>query len=147
MSVLRMKTISGLSRKILLAVFILSGCASANPRTIYIRDSRIQARLAVSEAEKQRGLMFEDGLEENEGMLFIYEKEGSHSFWMKNMRFPLDIIWIGGDKRIVDIRENVPPCREECNTFAPSGPARYVLEVEAGFVKKRGLKVGDRLKF
>jgi len=80
-------------------------------------------------------------------MLFIFEKESLHSFWMKNMRFPLDIIWIDKDKKIVDIYKFALPCKDICKTITPSLKAKFVLEVNAGFVEKNNLKIGERLDF
>lgn len=80
-------------------------------------------------------------------MLFVFEKEEVQSFWMKNMKFPLDIIWIDKDKRIVDIKINVLPCNGSCAGLMPQAKAQYVLEVNAGFTEKNRVKVGDRVDF
>jgi len=89
--------------------------------------------------------MFRKGLAEDEGMLFIFDKEERHNFWMKNMEFALDIIWVGRDRRIVDIHQNVPPCRDECPGISPRAQAGFVLEVNAGFVRKNHIRIGDSL--
>ncbi len=108
----------------------------------------ITAELAVTEEQRQQGLMYREGMKENQGMLFIFEDEDIYSFWMKNMRFSLDILWLDASRRIVHIEENVPACPSDpCPSYAPSQPAKYVLELVSGSVKKHGLKLGDRLEF
>ena len=91
--------------------------------------------------------MFRGGLADNRGMLFLFPQENFYPFWMKNMRFPLDIIWIDKDKRIVDIKTDVPTCNQTCESLTPGDKALYVLEVNAGFAKKNEIKIGDRVSF
>jgi len=108
----------------------------------------VTAELAVTDAERARGLMFRKVINFDEGMLFIFEEEGYHSFWMKNTLIELDILWLGANKTIIHIEENVPPCREDpCPSYGPWQPAGFVLELKAGSVKKYGLKLYDRLEF
>jgi len=107
----------------------------------------VEAEIASTDIEKERGLMERETLAQDEGMLFVFQEEKIRAFWMKNMRFPLDIIWADADKRIVDIRENVPPCQESCPDIISEFPAKFVLEVNSGFVKKNKIKVGDTLEF
>ena len=97
--------------------------------------------------EKAIGLMYRDKLEYIGGMLFVLDERDSHSFWMKNVRFPLDMIWIDKRKKILHIDEDVPVCSNDCPGITFDGPVRYVLEAPAGFSKERKLKVGDVLKF
>jgi len=108
----------------------------------------LTAELAVTQEERARGLMYREKLEFDQGMLFVFEEEDFHSFWMKNMAIPLDLLWIDKDKRIVHIEQDVPPCREDpCPTYTSRIPAMFVLEMKAGSVKRRGLKILDRLDF
>lgn len=113
-----------------------------------IKDACIQAELAVSDYDHQKGLMHREMLPENTGMLFVFNSADIYPFWMKNMNFGLDIIWISEDKRIVDIKENVLPCQDlsqECVNLLPCCNARYVIEVKAGFVKEHKISVGDKV--
>ena len=104
--------------------------------------------LARSSREKAMGLMFRKELKSDQGMLFVFEEEGSYSFWMKNMKFPLDIIWINKDREVVFIEENVQPClRDECGKIEPDRKASYVLELIAGRVNEIGIKKGDGVNF
>jgi uncharacterized membrane protein (UPF0127 family) len=91
--------------------------------------------------------MWREKLEDKRGMLFIFPAEGQHGFWMKNMRFPLDIIWINREGNIVDIKENVPACRDVCLPFYPQKQALYVLEVKGGFCRKQRLRIGEYVNF
>ena len=96
--------------------------------------------------ESMRGLMFRKHLPGNAGMLFAYYDEKPRTFWMKNTLIPLDMIFVDGSSKIIEIKENVPPCaQDECPTYPSKEPAQYVLEVNAGFVQENGIKVGDRL--
>jgi uncharacterized protein len=108
----------------------------------------IVAELAVTNEERARGLMFRERIGSDQGMLFVFEEEGLYPFWMKNTLIPLDILWLGGDRRIVHIAADVPPCTAEpCATYGPEIPASFVLELKAGEARARGLKPGDRLEF
>ena len=91
--------------------------------------------------------MFRKYLPEDRGMLFVFEEEKIHSFWMKNMLFPLDIIWMDNHKRIVDIYKEALPCKDLCKTITPKAQAKFVLEVNSGFVEKNQLKIGDSVGF
>jgi YVTN family beta-propeller protein len=95
--------------------------------------------------EQSIGLMFRKSLEWNNGMLFVFEDESNLSFWMKNTYIPLDMIFVDKDFRIVDINQNAQPCIEEkhCPSYSSKQPAKYVLEVNAGFVKQNKIKIGD----
>jgi YVTN family beta-propeller protein len=96
--------------------------------------------------EYARGLMFRQHLPLNAGMLFAYNNEEPRTFWMKNTLIPLDMIFLDSNSKIVDIFENVPPCeQEQCPTYPSEQPAQYVLEVNAGFVNEKDIKIGDRL--
>lgn len=116
-------------------------------KEVCFQDVCIQAEIADTENKRKRGLMFREILSENQGMLFIFEQDDRYNIWMKNMQFALDIIWIGKDKRIVDIRTNVPPCKETCEGLIPQEKAQYVLEVNAGFTQENKIRIGDRVDF
>src|SRR4030042_3400748 len=106
----------------------------------------ITAEVVSKPADRAKGLMFRKTLPDNEGMLFIFEEEDFHSFWMKNMIIHLDIIWLDKEKKVVYFEEDVPPCKEDpCTSYLPMKKAKYVLEVNSGFIKKEKLKLGDQL--
>jgi hypothetical protein len=108
----------------------------------------ITAELAVTDEERQLGLMYREKIASDQGMLFVFEEEGRHSFWMKNMKFSLDLIWLNREKRIVHIELRVPPCKDTpCPTYSSEIPAMYVLELKAGSADENKLKLYDRLEF
>jgi uncharacterized membrane protein (UPF0127 family) len=108
----------------------------------------ITAELAVTDEERQRGLMFRETLLPDQGMLFVFETEDFYSFWMKNTLIPLDLLWLDKDRRIVHIARNVPPCKADpCPSYPPDRPGLYVLELAAGSADRLGLKIFDRLEF
>jgi hypothetical protein len=111
-----------------------------------IAGQRVQVEVARTEAEKNRGLSGRASLEENEGMLFVFENPGIYPFWMKDMNFPIDIIWIAQDLQVVYIQKDAAP-ESYPASFDPGVDAKYVLEVVSGFSEKNNLKVGDRALF
>lgn len=108
----------------------------------------LTAELAITDEERQLGLMFRDTINWDQAMLFIFEEERIQTFWMKNMRFPLDILWLDREKRIVHIERHVPPCKKEpCPSYSPESPAMFVLELKAGSISKNKLKLFDKVEF
>lgn len=93
----------------------------------------------------EQGLQYRDTLAENHGMWFVFPEDVQAPFWMKNMNFPLDILFIDSEYTIVDIIENAEPNNEEF--LYPGKDHRYVLEVNAGTVEKLDLEIGDQLKY
>ena len=114
----------------------------------YPNGARLFAEVADTPAKRASGLMFRDRLAPDRGMLFVFEEAGSWTFWMKNTKIALDILWLGPDKRIVYIEENVPGCRQDpCPEYKPNREALYVLELPAGTVKREKLAKGMNLRF
>lgn len=106
----------------------------------------LQVELAVTPEQIARGYMFRSRVGRGEGMLFFMGELGFHSFWMKNCRVALDIVWLDEAWRIVHIEREVPPCAADpCPGYAPMQAALYVLEIRAGGAGKEGLKLGDTL--
>ena len=123
-------------------------CFGLDDTVVHFNDYIFSVEVAQTRSERARGLMHREQLEPDEGMLFVYEKEGERSFWMKNTLIPLDIIWIDADKEVVFIHERAQPCKvEPCPKISPDVKASYVLELNAGSVEKIGLSVGDKLEF
>lgn len=106
------------------------------------------AEIASSFSARMKGLMNRQDLVDDAGMLFVFPNEGEYAFWMKNTFIPLDIIWIGKNKEIVYMAENVQPCKSLiCPSVSPGKPALYVLELNAGKAGEAGLKEGDKAEF
>lgn len=113
---------------------------------VCFKENCFDVELAIALEDKRKGLMNREALNDNEGMLFIYDKEGLYKFWMKNVKISLDIIWINSDKKIVFISKNSLPClNKPCISINPNISARYVLEIKSGLSEKMGLDIGDKL--
>ncbi|MFH1721825.1 MAG: DUF192 domain-containing protein [Candidatus Altiarchaeota archaeon] len=148
-----MKAISSI---ILVALIVSAlGCLSQTPQptpsppaeVCFSTGDCVTVEIADEPAETSRGLMFRQKLGADEGMLFIFPSEVVQKFWMKNTLIPLDMLWITENGKIIFIEHDVPPCKSDpCPTYGPDEPAKYVLEVNAGYIKEHGLKVGDTLK-
>lgn len=123
-------------------VFLKTPSATINKQTFSLS-------LAKKPKELEIGLSEKKSLPQNEGMLFIFEKSDYHSFWMKNMKFPIDMIFVNKN-RIVTIYQNVQPSKSKEETlpiFKPEEPADKVLEINAGLSKKYNFKKGDKVKY
>ena len=110
-----------------------------------VGNSTVNAELAISEEEHMLGLSGREVLEEGDGMLFVYNEPGLYTFWMPDMNFALDIIWIDEDFNIVYIKENASP-EDFPEKYTPTKPAIYVLEVPSGYVKEHGVMVGSKIE-
>ncbi len=105
--------------------------------------SQIDIEIAEDDEHRQRGLMFREKMEENQGMIFLFDKETAQAFWMHNTILPLDIIYVNSKMEIVHIVKNAKPFDD---TSLPSiKPAQYVVEVVAGYSDKNGIKDGDKI--
>lgn len=130
-----------------LAAFWLAWDFSRIPGNIaVVRGREFRVELAETEKERSLGLGERDSLCESCAMLFVFPEKRKHSFWMKGMRFPLDILWFeGASGKIVHIEKNIPPDSEE--VFAPSEEADRVLEINGGLIERFGIQVGDEIRF
>ncbi len=107
--------------------------------------TKIDIEIANTAAKREQGLMYRTYMAENHGMLFIFDKDQSLSFWMKNTVIPLDMIFINSKFVIVKIHKNTIPYDE--SQYSSGKPAKYVVEVNAGFADKYGIKKGDKITF
>ncbi len=107
--------------------------------------AKIDIEIAETSYETETGLMYRKGMEEYQGMLFIFEDMRLHNFYMKNTEFPLDIVYIKDNMSIASFQENAQPLDEK--SLPSKVPVQYVLELNAGLVQKWGLKVGDSIAF
>jgi len=115
-------------------------------REMPIAGEAFTVELAVAPADRRRGLMHRSGLPAGRGMLFIYPEEASRAFWMKNVGFPIDILFLDGDGKLVSISPRAAPChRDPCPLYRSDAPARYVLELPAGTAERLDLRPGDHL--
>jgi uncharacterized protein len=98
--------------------------------------------VARTDADRDRGLMFRERLGDREGMIFLFDEEAEHAFWMKNTLIPLDMIFVDGASQVVGVVERATP-----GSLAPrsAGRSRAVLEVRGGWAAERGVRAGDRV--
>lgn len=126
-------------------VFAAPGCAAEEPR-VRLNNETFTVALALTREEQARGLMFVEEMPEDRGMLFVFSREGLRSFWMKNTRIPLDILYFDSDLKLVSVVENARPCASSrCPSYPSQGPAQYVLELNAGMARSLGVEPGDEL--
>lgn len=111
---------------------------------IIINNQTVFVEVADTPALREQGLSGRRSLKDNEGMLFIFDAPVRPGFWMKEMLFPIDIIWVSDNNTIVDISENLLPSSYP-RIFSPKTEIKYVLEVPSGFVEKNKVKIGDRM--
>ena len=110
----------------------------------------IYAELADTAKRRAEGLMFREHLDKNRGMLFTFGEAQPWTFWMKNTKIPLDIIWMNEKKQIIHIESNVPICTrtdDGCRQYQPNDPALYVLELGGGMAEQFKLQKGSTLRF
>ena len=111
----------------------------------------IEAELAVTPEEQSRGLMFREYLPPDKGMLFVAAEPRRRGFWMYQCLIPLDIVWLDGNREIVEIEADVPPCKEvdarRCPAYGGAVDSVYVLELAAGQAAAHGLQPGGRIDF
>ena len=127
---------------------------SADP-VVAVGGATFKVELAITQDQRSQGLSGRAMLAPGAGMLFVFDEEGRYSFWMKEMRFPLDLVWIGPSAEgctVVDITPNAPPPAPglsvtELPLYTPVAPARYVLEVNGGATEAAGVRIGDRVEF
>jgi hypothetical protein len=129
-------------------VLLISGCTSSVSQAC-IRGTCFSVSIADTQQEREAGLMNKESLDENEGMLFIFDGEDSYSFWMKDTLIPLDMLWIDKGGHIVYIQKDAQPCAADpCAVYGPpagSSGALYVLEVSGGTAERLGIAVGDEV--
>ena len=104
---------------------------------------KMDIEIAETDYETQTGLMYRKGMEDNQGMLFVFPDEAMHSFYMKNTEFPLDLIFIKADSTIASFQENAQPFNEM--GLSSKVPVQFVLEVNAGNTEKWDLEIGDKV--
>lgn len=118
-----------------------------NPRMpVTVGSGMSFARVAKTDAAREKGLSGAKSLAENESMLFVFDVPGRWGMWMKDMHYSLDILWIDGAKKVVYIAERVAPSTYP-KIFLPQKDALYVLELPAGYVQKHDVRVGQTVTF
>lgn len=129
-----------------MAVFLCTSCVAGEPYVV-LKGQRFTVELAETSEKQALGLMFRDSLADDHGMLFLFPAEARRSFWMKNTRIPLDILYFDAQLKLVSVAAGAQPCRTpSCPPYPSAGPARYVLELNAGKAAELGASPGDELE-
>lgn len=133
-------------RAVVAGLLLLLACTRPGPvATVHTARGpvRVTLEVAADDATRQRGLMYRDRLADGHGMLFVFDAETEHSFWMKNTVIPLDMIFIGADRTVVGVQANTKPL-----SLAPLSvgrPSKWVLEVAGGYAARAGIEAGNRV--
>jgi uncharacterized membrane protein (UPF0127 family) len=135
----------------LAAAVALAASVAASPAVIPLTlpsGTVLQVEVMVKDEDRAMGLMFRPSLPKDRGMLFIFERPDFHGIWMKNCRFPIDIVWLDEEKKVVHVAESVPPCKAEpCSVYNPLRRAAYVVELNAGQAKREKAVLGAAIGF
>ncbi|HPT27643.1 MAG TPA: DUF192 domain-containing protein [Bryobacteraceae bacterium] len=144
---------------VLPVLLALAGCGQheadsikdLNTRAVTLPDgTKIRAELVTTQSDLMRGLKYRDSLDQDAGMLFAYGKPGFYRYWMHEVKFPIDMMWLDRDHRIVQLIHKVPPCAgpaETCPVYGGDFEALFVLELNAGAAMKYNLKPGMVIQF
>ncbi|MSQ07049.1 MAG: DUF192 domain-containing protein [Dehalococcoidia bacterium] len=130
-----------------------TGLPAATPDpspAVTIGEARFLVEVVATPEQRAQGLSGRPQLKQGTGMLFIFEKEGAYGFWMKEMQFPLDLVWISSQCAVVDVTLGAPPPapgqpQSELPIYTPKAPVLYVLEINAGEAAPTGIAPGKRL--
>lgn len=140
-----------------LIIVFLAGCVAESsplppaddyqPKQVCFDSMCVFVEVADTPFSREVGLMNRDTLADNYGMLFVFDEEKIHPFWMKNTLIPLDAFWINGKYQIIDIQTMMPCEADPCMVYTPAQISLYVLEVPAGFAQTHKIHVGDFIQF
>lgn len=132
---------------LVLALVTLLACATPSGplATVHTKSGPVSVALEVAATDptRTRGLMWRDHLDDGYGMLFVFDEESDHSFWMKNTVIPLDMVFIGADQVVVGVHANATPLSLE--PISVGRPSKWVLEVAGGYTGRAGIATGDRI--
>jgi uncharacterized protein len=125
---------------------IVSPIVSINSKLspIFVDSTLVTVEVADTVEKRRTGLSGREALAVNQGMLFILDRPDFYGIWMKDMKFPLDVIWFDENLKIVDIERNIQP-NSYPQVFRPDQKATYILEVNAGFTEIYNIDVGDEI--
>lgn len=115
--------------------------------TVHIGDGVFNTQVAKTPSEREKGLSGTRNLRTDQAMLIVFDYDDKWSIWMKDMNYPIDIVWLDKDKKVVYIVKNAPPESYPDERFTPKQEARYVLELPAGTTSKKAIKIGTEAKF
>lgn len=114
---------------------------------VSVGGENLTVTLSTTPESQSKGLTIKNSIAQNEGMLFIFKSPQKYSFWMKDMKFPIDILWADSSGKIVHIEKNLQPCVFflPCPSYSPNDNSLYVLEVISNFTNKFDINIGDQI--
>ncbi|WP_223786705.1 DUF192 domain-containing protein [Marinicella meishanensis] len=130
-----------------LLILLLCGCQPAQNR-VTLKGQTFDVEVANDNQSRAMGLMFRENMASDAGMLFIFPQPQPLAFWMKNTLIPLDILYFDQNRKLINISERTPPCKNtttRCPNYPSVRPAKYVLEINAGLSEQYGFQPGDEL--
>jgi uncharacterized protein len=115
---------------------------------VMVKGFELNTDVPVTNELMAKGLAVKNQLKENEAMLFVFEDPAKHSFWMKDMKFPIDIIWLDSDGKVTHIEQNLQPCVSAfiCPDYTPDLDSQYVLETVPGFTQRHNISAGNSIE-
>lgn len=140
-------------------ILLMAGCSRGTPESAEDFSMReitlphgqvIKAETMIDVRDLLRGMMYRTSIAPDHGMLFVHSKPGSYSYWMYQMKIPLDTIWMDSNHRIVEIEENLPPCltqASQCPHFGGTRISESELQLGGGMAKKYGLEPGQTIQW
>jgi uncharacterized membrane protein (UPF0127 family) len=114
---------------------------------VTISRGTFQARVADTEALREQGLSGTKVLQPTDAMLFVFDENDKHGIWMKDMNFPIDIVWLDEKKKVIFMVKHAEPSSYPFTTFKPTKPARYVIELPADTIERKDIIIGDKAVF
>lgn len=117
--------------------------------TISVNGFKVSMAIASTNEQRIRGLSGVEKMNENEGMLFLFDKPSKQGFWMNKMNFPIDIIWLDSNNKVVHIEKQLEPCKLilACPVYNPEFDSLYVIELRSGFADNHSIKNGMIINF
>ena len=116
-------------------------------KTVLINGFKVLLAIASTDELRIKGLSGSEKLNENEGMLFLFDKPSKQGFWMNEMKYPIDIIWLNANNSVVHVEKSLDPCKIflACPVYSPQSDSLYVLELSAGFADRHSIKNGTNI--
>ncbi len=130
-------------------ILVISAFVVSNKNSeayLTLGNTKIKVELADTSAKQAQGLSGHESLDQDSGMLFIFDQPGHYGFWMKDMYFAIDMIWLDSDWRVVSISQNISPSTYP-TAFYPATPAQYVLEVKANWATQNNVATGTKATY
>jgi len=139
-------TLSGLVKSMSGSDAISAGSINGQRIAIKTPKGNITAEVASTSEQLEKGLSGRTSLDDDAGMLFVFEEEGEYGFWMQDMNFPIDIIWMDASKTIIGVENSVDPSTYP-DIFYPPSSVKYVLEINSAKSEQYGIEIGAKIVF